>query len=140
MEKDKEYYENLDRRTKEYKEWKARNEKKSKGLGDDIKKFTKATGIDKAVKFIAGEDCGCDERQKALNKLFAYDVPECLTEDEFNYLNQFFKNKPVVISHDTQKKLLEIHNRIFSKQLELTSCSSCVKRMIERLQKVMKNY
>jgi hypothetical protein len=33
---------------------------KSKGLGDTIAKITEATGIDKAVKFIAGEDCGCD--------------------------------------------------------------------------------
>ena len=43
--------------------------KKSKGLGDTIAKVTKATGIDKAVKFIAGADCGCDERKEKLNKL-----------------------------------------------------------------------
>ena len=42
----------------------------SKGLGDTIEKITKATGIDKLVKFIAGEDCGCDERQEILNKKF----------------------------------------------------------------------
>ena len=42
---------------------------KSKGLGDSIEKVTKATGIDKAVKFIAGEDCGCDKRKEFLKKL-----------------------------------------------------------------------
>ncbi len=37
---------------------------KSKGLGDTIAKITEATGIDKLVKFVAGEDCGCDERKE----------------------------------------------------------------------------
>ena len=35
----------------------------SKGLGDTVEKITKATGIEKVVKFIAGEDCGCDKRK-----------------------------------------------------------------------------
>ena len=41
---------------------------KSKGLGDTIAKITEATGIDKLVKFVAGEDCGCDERKALLDK------------------------------------------------------------------------
>ena len=43
----------------------------SKGLGDDIKKITKATGLDQLAKQIAqllNEDCGCDERQYWLNE------------------------------------------------------------------------
>ena len=46
-----------DKRTKEYKEWKAKHAAASEGLGDTVEKITKATGIKKAVKFIAGEDC-----------------------------------------------------------------------------------
>ena len=46
--------------------------KKSTGLGDTIAKFTKATGIDKLVKSVAGEDCGCKERQSKLNRIFPY--------------------------------------------------------------------
>ena len=46
---------------------------KSKGLGDDIAKITKATGIkaivDK-VSEVTGVPCGCDERQEKLNKWF----------------------------------------------------------------------
>ena len=49
---------------------------KSKGLGDSIEKFTKATGIktvvDKVSKAV-GKDCGCGERKDALNRLFPYD-------------------------------------------------------------------
>ena len=43
----------------------------SKGLGDDIKKITRATGLDQLSKRIAeilDEDCGCDERQEWLNE------------------------------------------------------------------------
>jgi hypothetical protein len=42
----------------------------SKGLGSDIKKITKATGLDQLAKQIAkilDEDCGCDERAEWLN-------------------------------------------------------------------------
>ena len=46
-----------DKRTKAYKDWKkkfdAKNENKSEGLGDTIEKITEATGIKKAVKFLA---------------------------------------------------------------------------------------
>jgi hypothetical protein len=43
----------------------------SKGLGDDIKKITSATGLDKLSKRIAeilDEDCGCEDRQAWLNE------------------------------------------------------------------------
>ena len=34
-------------------------ENKSKGLGDTVEKIFEKTWIAKAVKWIAGEDCGC---------------------------------------------------------------------------------
>ena len=40
--------------------------KKHKGLGDTIASFTEATGIATLVN-AAIEDCGCKERQEALN-------------------------------------------------------------------------
>ena len=43
----------------------------SKGLGDTIEKFTKATGIEKIAKKIPG-GCGCRKRKEALNKAFPY--------------------------------------------------------------------
>jgi|TARA_Y100000992_G_C21094897_1_gene409767 hypothetical protein len=48
---------------------------KSKGLGDSIEKFTKATGIKKVVEKVAkaaGKDCGCNKRKETLNRLFPY--------------------------------------------------------------------
>ena len=69
MEKNKEYYESLDKRTKEYKDYVA---SQSQGLGDDIEKVLEATGIAKVAKAILGDDCGCDERKKKLNNMFPY--------------------------------------------------------------------
>ena len=44
----------------------------SKGLGDTVEKIAQATGIDKLAKTILGDDCGCKERKKFLNKKFPY--------------------------------------------------------------------
>jgi len=46
-------------------------EMKSKGLGDTIEKFTKATGIKKLVDIIPAS-CGCDYRKDWFNKNFPY--------------------------------------------------------------------
>jgi len=48
---------------------------KSKGLGDSIEKFTKATGIKKVVDKVSkvtGKDCGCNKRKSTLNRMFPY--------------------------------------------------------------------
>jgi len=44
---------------------------KSKGLGDSIEKFTKATGIKRLADKIPG-GCGCNKRKETLNKLLPY--------------------------------------------------------------------
>lgn len=49
------------------------NTMKSRGLGDDIHKFTTATGIKKAVDFMSkglNIPCGCEGRREAMNALF----------------------------------------------------------------------
>lgn len=45
---------------------------KQKGLGDTVAVITEATGIKALVKSLFGENCGCDARQEALNKLVPY--------------------------------------------------------------------
>ena len=48
---------------------------KSRGLGDDIEKFTKFTGIKKAVDIVSeklNRESGCSERRDGLNRLFPY--------------------------------------------------------------------
>jgi len=48
---------------------------KSRGLGDDIEKFTKATGIKKMVDTVSkglNVPCCCAARKRALNKILPY--------------------------------------------------------------------
>jgi len=48
---------------------------KSRGLGDSIEKFTKATGIKHVVDSVSSGlniPCGCEARQNALNKIVPY--------------------------------------------------------------------
>ena len=49
--------------------------KQDRGLGDTVARFTKATGIRKAVDIISDGlniPCGCEARQEALNNLVPY--------------------------------------------------------------------
>ncbi len=114
---------------------------KAKGLGDTVEKIFEKTGIAKVAKFILGEDCGCEERKEKLNKLFPYKKPECLTEDEFKYLDKYFTDAKSTVHPKTQEKLLKIGNRIFHQKMSMTSCTSCFKKNLhDQLYKVYKEY
>ena len=114
--------------------------KVSQGLGDTIEKITQATGIDKVVKFIAGDDCKCDERKEKLNKLFPYNKPNCLNEDDYNYLTTFFDSKINQISPLIQRELAGIYLRVFKIHLESSNCPSCWRDYISQLSKVYNEY
>lgn len=138
--KDEEYYNSLDKRSKEYKEWKKNFESQSKGLGDTVEKITEATGIKKLVKFVAGEDCGCEERKEKLNELFRYNKPECLTEEEFTYLANFFEQKKNSVTPSEQKRLLEIYNRVLRTNKAPSTCQQCWIDTINQLKRVYETY
>lgn len=138
-----EYYENLDKRTKEYKsyaEWKANQEASPEGLGDTIEKITEATGIKTAVKFLAGEDCGCDKRKEKLNQIFRYNKPECLTEDEYNWLSDFYSQNKTVVTGLEKQQLIKIYNRVFKMNKRLTSCSACMRNIYNKLKEYFESY
>ena len=133
-----------DKRTKAYREWKARfdkeQESKSKGLGDTVEKITEATGVKKAVKALFGDDCGCDERKAKLNKLMSYNVTNCLEEKEYNYLSDFLSKNKQNVTMVEQRALLDIFNRVFNQRKQMSSCPSCIRSMIADLRKLMNNY
>jgi hypothetical protein len=113
----------------------------AKGLGDTIEKVLEATGISKIAKFILGEDCGCSERKRILNELYPYYKPECLTEDEYKYLDEYYTEAKNNIPSEVQKAVLDIYNRVFHQRANLTSCSSCYKKTIhDKLLNVYKEY
>ncbi len=132
------YYESLDKRTKEYKDY-----KKSKGLGDDIEKFTEATGIKKAVDWFSsktGIDCGCDERKEKLNQLFPRHTgtPECLEKWEYDRI----VNLPRELDQAARKDVAYIYSRVFNvKYHEPCTCSPRRWRhMVQALNKVAASY
>jgi len=131
----------LDKRTKEYKDWVKNHKERSSGVGDTVEKITKATGIDKLAKWALGEDCGCDDRKKTLNHIFPYQKPNCLTESEYNYLNELFSKPKNTVSSKVQAEILQIFNRVFNERREMTSCSSCfLNGVYSKLERIFKEY
>jgi len=112
----------------------------SRGFGDTVAKFTEATGVDKLVHFIAGEDCGCDKRKEKLNKLFPYKVPECLKEDEYNTLTNLLPNMQVKVRPSDQIEFLKVYNRVFKTNEQPTSCASCLNDMLRKIKMVYNEY
>jgi len=101
------------------------------------------TGIKNLVKFLAGEDCGCDERKEKLNKLFLYKKPVCMNESEHNYLTEFQKAKTDVLTKKEADKIAEIWNRIFQTKKFYRPCTCNPKAwqdMIDDLLKIYKTY
>ena len=142
-EENQEYYETLDKRTKQYKaykEWKEKRESASEGVGDTLEKVFEVTGVADVVKFIAGEDCGCTERKAKLNKLLPFNNPECFTEEEYVWLSDFFETTKSIVDRNTQKKLVDIYNRVFRKRQRLTTCSSCVRQVYNDLKRYFDSY
>ena len=176
MIKDKEYYEALDKRTKEFKEWRALqdiephttaelqeftnefitqaelNKKHEEnptietvtGAGDIVERITEVTGIKKVVEFFTpeGKDCGCDKRKEAMNKtpILRHKVKvECLTVEEYNYMNPLLSNRQPISGKDA-KRLLEIYQRIFNVNV-VTSCNGCsMSKKLDELKAVLQTY
>ncbi len=112
----------------------------SKGFGDTVAKFTEATGIDKLVHFIAGEDCNCDKRKEKLNKLFPYKTPECLTEEEHGTLTNLLPKMVVKVRPSEQLEFLKVYNRVFKTNEQPTSCASCLNEMLRKMKQVYNAY
>ena len=112
--------------------------KTSIGLGDTIEKITEATGIKKVVKFLFGEDCGCDERKAILNKWKPY--IKCLKHHEYKYLTTWFESNKTNVSFKERTALIKIYNRVFDKAQKDTSCGSCVRNIINDLKRVYNEY
>ncbi len=124
-----------DKRTKEYKDW-----KKSKGLGDTVAKLTKVTGVKAIVHALFGDDCGCDERQEKLNKLFPYS--NYLTEDEFLFLHELFSKHLNSITGWEKAKITTIYNRVFynKKNVRISGCSKCYQKIVRELMVLHDSY
>lgn len=115
-----------------------------KGLGDKVEQILEATGIAKVVRFIAGDDCGCEERKQQLNDYAGYRLFRCLTESQYNYLHDFFSTWDGVESpkYDVLNELAKIRNHCFSIRYTQPNptCASCVRGIINPLRKLYEDY
>ncbi len=136
--KDEAYYLSLDRRTKEFKEWKE-NYDNDKGVGDKIADFTKLTGIQATVKRLFGEDCGCDERQEKINTFFGKPVNP-LNEEDYIFLDEVI-NGGKKITPRQQLRLKDIFEKTFNKKVK-SNCLSCsfIKTIYKPLEKLFNKY
>ena len=112
----------------------------SKGLGDTVEKVLEVTGIAKVAKWILGEDCKCDERKAKLNEFWPYRNVKCLTEQEHEWLEEWFKVNRNTVNPSEQGMILKIHSRIFQVRNEPTSCGPCLLEMVEQLKAVYNTY
>jgi hypothetical protein len=87
-----------------------------------------------------GEDCGCEERKQKLNDLWRYTKPECLTEDEYTYLDEFFKKGRNSVAPSEQRELLKIYNRVLKQRMQPTSCGSCLREVVNKLNQLYAVY
>ena len=149
-EKDKAYYEKLDKRTKEYKDWVAKQKEQEEEslIGNKIEKFTEKTGIKKAVEKVAEavgvDDCGCNTRkekindfQRRLRSMFIHKQPKLLTQDEYTWLVDYFKVNRTRVSGDDQRAVYKIYNRVFDSKKSPSSCPSCYKDAVSKLKKLI---
>jgi hypothetical protein len=112
----------------------------SEGLGDTIEKITEATGIKKLVKWMVGEDCGCDERKQKLNELFPYKKVNCMLEEEYLFFKEWYDKNTDRIKPSEAMVLLKMYNRIFNRKEESTTCASCWREYIQKLTNVYNTY
>lgn len=117
-----------------------RVKERAEGLGDTLEKVFDKTGIAKVVKWIAGEDCGCDKRKEKLNKMFPYRKPNCLTEEEHGILDNYFKRDSAEISPSDQHALLKVYNRVLNVKQEPTSCVDCWRDIVMKLRNIYNEY
>ena len=133
--KDKKYYESLDKRSKEYKQYK-------KGLGDRVEDITKALGIKKC------DDC--NKRQESLNLVgheleyfFKKHKPNAFTQTDIEQWDLF-------INRDNQEEIISEHQRLIVRLLKdilnmsvkpCTNCSGKVwKKYIKMIQTVYERH
>lgn len=113
--------------------------RKPKGLGDTIEKITEATGIKAVVEAVSeatGLECGCEARKEKLNKLFPYKKPECLTDEDSQWLNDFFSVTNNQLTPKQQNRIIDIYKNVFNQIIQPSNCGSCWRDRVNELRKV----
>jgi hypothetical protein len=148
------YFEKLDKRSKEYrdyKEWKSSNDYKALkenvdkentvGLGDVVEKITEATGIKKVVESIT-DDCGCDERKEKFNKipLWRRRKVRCIDEEDYKWLKDYLGSRRTKYTFEERERIVKIYNHIFRTKVKNSKCYPCIKGYLDNLKQYLSIY
>ena len=121
------------------------------GLGTTIANVIEKTGVKRFVEiFVDGKDCGCDEREKKLNKKFPHRFnARCFTENEYNKWKDFKAERTLemifssTVDSTQINFICELYASVFSRPIWFP-CASCspkpIKEMIDKLDKVFDSY
>lgn len=156
------YYETLDKRTRDYKEYKywkelksdpnelnvtyeelkaniEENNNSSVGLGDVVEKIAEVTGIKKVVEAIT-DDCGCDERKERFNKIPVWSRRKvnCIEQSDYIWLKQLIESRPSRYDFETRERLVRVYNSIFNTKQKNTKCYPCIKGLLDNLKDYLK--
>ena len=114
---------------------------KIQGAGDIVHAAAEASGLKKLVEWIAGEDCGCDDRRQRLNHLlpFRKHLINCPTEAQMNYLQELFQAPIHQLNIIQQRELGTIYKRIYGITIN-SQCDSCWRDYLKDLRKVYDEY
>jgi hypothetical protein len=116
--------------------------KEAEGLGDAIEAVTEATGIKKAVEWLAdGKDCGCSDRKKRYNEKYRFN-PNCLVRSEYDYLTEYIKrHNPKRFEKGDVHTLITIYSRVFKVRPKVCmNCNSAIRVMNDVYNSLMKVY
>lgn len=104
----------------------------SKGLGDDVAKVTRATGIDKVVdkvtKALGIKDCGCKNRQDVLNKWFPHKRTAEPTQAELAFIkgiplvNHNGKDQVRFARSSEYRTLHQLYNKLLGQRAVFPTC------------------
>ena len=113
--------------------------RKPKGLGDTVEQITTATGIKAVVDAVSkatGIPCGCDGRKEVLNKLWSYRKPNCLEQEDIEFLLPYFQFKKETLTPKEQWRIKDIYKAVFNEVIQDSNCASCWRDTLNDLRKV----
>jgi hypothetical protein len=111
----------------------------NKGAGDIVEAITTATGIKAVVDTVAkalDTDCGCAARKETLNKLFPNRKLNDLSNEDYNYLTEWYSVKRSSVNTKQQNMLVDIYNRVFNAKRKVSNCSTCIASINRELRKI----
>ena len=111
----------------------------NKGAGDIVEAITTATGIKAVVDTVAkalDTDCGCAARKETLNKLFPNRKLNDLSNEDYDYLTEWYSVKRSSVNTKQQNMLVDIYNRVFNAKRKVSNCSTCIASVNRELRKI----